>query len=156
MSDGKIDQQSLDVEISVLENEVAADPSIQAADQQLQTAGDQRVENVQEWKTIIGILLGAGFGIVAPNWNVQKSEVDALSDAYAPLLDKYFPDISLMGAEIAAVLTTAAIIVPRLGMDRKIEDRDEVPSEAPAKTKKVKPKPKPKPKAAGLPSEEDR
>ena len=166
MNDDNITQESLGVSISTLDAEVSADPSIAPGfeGQELQTVAEQDIANISEWKQIITILLGTGFSVATPNWGIQKAEVEAMSDAYAPLLNKYFPDISALGPEIAAVLVTAAILGPRIGMDRKIEDREEVPvKQTPEKKVKGKAKSKPKAKAkkspktsAGLQSEEDR
>ncbi len=52
---------------------------------------------------------------LCPNWDIQPQEVDALAEAYAAVIDKYFPDAaSHLGVELNALLITAAIFVPRL------------------------------------------
>lgn len=65
-------------------------------------------------------LLGPTFQVVAPAWNVQPSEVRALSDAYAGVLDKWFPEgaAAAVGPEFAAAMTTLAVFGPRLGTPR--------------------------------------
>jgi len=46
---------------------------------------------------------------------LEAPEIDALSESYGLLLDKYFPDSSkLMGVELNCLLITAAVAVPRL------------------------------------------
>ena len=73
-------------------------------------------------------ILQMGFGVVAPNWNVQDSEVQQLAECYGQLTDKYFPDgLGDYGVEISAVMVTAAIVLPRLKLPRKIEQK---PAEA--------------------------
>lgn len=62
--------------------------------------------------------------IAAPNWQIQDAENKALSEAYGDLLDKYFPDVgNSFGVELNALLLTAAIVAPRLGQPRKIEEK---------------------------------
>lgn len=58
---------------------------------------------------------------IAPAWEITKEEKAALSDAYAAVLDKYFPDGIAAGPEVAAIIITAGVIGPRLGKPRKAE-----------------------------------
>jgi hypothetical protein len=58
-------------------------------------------------------LLRATFDILAPNWKIDDQESAALAEAYAAVLDKYFPDGFPWGVEVNALLLTVAIIGPR-------------------------------------------
>lgn len=58
-------------------------------------------------------VLAPAFAILAPNWRVSPDEVALLSEAYAGLVDKYFPDIAT-GPEIAAIVVTFAVFGPRV------------------------------------------
>lgn len=82
-------------------------------------------QNFEETKSVLVSVLGPAFALLAPGWGVTKDEVDALSGAYAGVLDKYFPDgLTKFGVEINAFLITAAIIVPRLGMARQVPEQE--------------------------------
>lgn len=72
---------------------------------------------------ILNGLLGAGFQILAPNWQVSPQETEQLSQAYGAVVDKYFPDTGLgdFGAEITAVMLTLAIVGPRRSIPRTPE-----------------------------------
>lgn len=69
-------------------------------------------------------LVSAGFKILAPAWQVTAEESDALADAWAAVLDKYFPDGALLrfGVEVNALLLTLAIFGPRWTLPRKLAD----------------------------------
>ena len=141
----------LENEIASLEREIGSDPEIVELNDQVE---HQAETNSAEWKTIFTQLLGPGFAILAPAWNVQKSEIEALSEAYAPVMAKYFPDVSQVGPEISAALVTAAVIVPRLSMPRKVENKNEAsPAEVEKQPKKATQN---KSNVTQLPSEEDR
>jgi hypothetical protein len=82
--------------------------------------------NTPETQEILQPVLSMGFGILAPNWQVQPEEVEQLSEVYAALLDKYFPDgMGDYGVEITAVMVTGAIVLPRLKTPRKVEQKKE-------------------------------
>ncbi len=69
---------------------------------------------------ILAQLLQPAAMILAPNWNLQAQEIGALADAWAPVIDKYFPDMNL-GVEMSAALVTLAIIGPRLSIPPKLQ-----------------------------------
>lgn len=143
------DDINLEAEIAALEREVEKDLAIHELDENREV--EQAAESGKdEWKSIFVQLLGPGFAVLAPNWGVQGQEVEALADAYAPLMAKYFPDASQVGPEVGAILVTAAVIAPRLSTPRKVEDKPPV-QEKPAKAKPAK-----KDNVSQLPSEEDR
>lgn len=66
------------------------------------------------------MVIGPLFQILAPNWKVQPGEVAALSEAWAPVMDKYFPGSSLP-VELNAAIVTLAVIAPRMKTPRTIE-----------------------------------
>ena len=68
---------------------------------------------------IIAPVIGLCCDLFAPNWKIQAQEKELLTDSYAQIIDKYFPDsLGKMGVELNALLITAAIITPRLGIPR--------------------------------------
>lgn len=58
--------------------------------------------------------------IFAPGWKITEKEKGMLAAAYAPVIDKYFPDLDL-GPEIGAIAVTAMIFGARKDMPRKLE-----------------------------------
>ena len=73
-------------------------------------------------KAAVAFFLGPLFMVMAPNWNVEPAEVEALADVYAPVIDKYLP--GGMGVEGAALLVTVAVLGPRLMIPRKAPARE--------------------------------
>ncbi|MBE0471516.1 MAG: hypothetical protein IBX55_18645 [Methyloprofundus sp.] len=64
-------------------------------------------------------IIGFTLDLAAPNWEINETEKKALSDAYADLLDKYFPNVAgHFGIELSALLITTAIFAPRIGKPR--------------------------------------
>lgn len=126
MTDEIITDESLERELNSLEGEAGADPEILAA-QEAQELTDQANQAVAfqgqaEYQELINGVLAPGLGLLAPNWNIQPQEVEALAQAYAPLLQKYFPDgPSQFGPEISAVMVTLAVFGPRYKLPRKLE-----------------------------------
>lgn len=69
-------------------------------------------------------LLGMTFSILAPNWQVQSAEVDALADSYGECLDYYYPELKDgLPPWVTPLLVTAAIIGPRLSVPRVREEK---------------------------------
>ncbi|RTR33518.1 hypothetical protein [Shewanella atlantica] len=82
-------------------------------------------------KELVAPVVALACTMLAPAWNIQKEEVDALSGAYGDLLDKYFPEgAGAFGVELSALLVTGAIIMPRLGTPRKEETKIDNTKEA--------------------------
>lgn len=80
---------------------------------------------------VLKLVIGPGFALLAPNWNISPSEVEQLATVYGALVDKYFPGgVGKLGPEISAALITVAILAPRLGKPRKIEPGKPQASEA--------------------------
>lgn len=79
----------------------------------------------EEYFTLLRDVLGLGFGVLAPAWGVSPEEVEALAGAYAPLLQKYFPDgVSGSAVELTAAIATVGIIGRRLGTPRTVEGKE--------------------------------
>lgn len=118
------DQKQVDDELGSLAYEasridLAAAP---VASPEGATAASEPQSAALEWKEVLQPVLFLGFGVLAPNWGVSAEEIDALTEAYAPVLNKYFPDsTNQFGPEIVALMTTSAIILPRLRTPRKLE-----------------------------------
>ena len=110
-----VNPAQVEQELAALENEIAGD-SVGVESSGISPGPDQAEK---EWKEMLGQLFGPLFGIFAPAWNVQTKEVEALAEAYAPVLVKYCPDVSGFGPEIGALFTTTAVFGPRLKMPRK-------------------------------------
>ncbi len=70
---------------------------------------------------MVAQLLGVTFNhVIAPrrgdHWKINDAEAKALGDAYGAVIDKYWPDF-MNGPEIAAVLTSMAVLGPRMMQD---------------------------------------
>lgn len=133
-------QATVDPEILALESEVGEDPEVQqGADVEairLEQEGEQLRRSADEWGEIFVMVLGPAFSVLAPNWNIQTAEIKALADSYAPLLAKYFPDVSDVGPEIGAAFCTIAVIGPRLAIPRKVVANSEEEPEPEKKASK--------------------
>ncbi len=82
-------------------------------------------------KELVAPVVALACTMLAPAWNIQNEEVDALSSAYGDLLDKYFPEgAGAFGVELSALLVTGAIIMPRLGKPRREETQIDTSKEA--------------------------
>ncbi|MBT3041992.1 MAG: hypothetical protein KME67_03950 [Candidatus Thiodiazotropha sp. (ex Codakia orbicularis)] len=80
---------------------------------------------------IIEPILQMGFAVLAPAWQVSDPECKELAKCYGALIDKYFPEgMGQYGVEITAVMTTAAVILPRMKIPRKLEPKP--PEQKPA------------------------
>jgi len=85
----------------------------------------QASEEQKELSLAISTILGAGFDTICPAWKVQADEIEKLSECYACLVDKYFPDwATRFGLEINAILLTAIVVLPRLKTPRKEKKAD--------------------------------
>jgi len=75
----------------------------------------------EEMSLLVAGVLGMGFAVLAPNWQVQQQEVEQLTEAYTALLSKYCPDgLGGYGVEIAAIMMTFAVVAPRLSTPRAV------------------------------------
>lgn len=75
---------------------------------------------------ILAPVINMACAVLAPSWNIQPAEQQALAENYANVIDKYFPGgVGQFGPELSALLVTAAIITPRLGTPRKPEPKPE-------------------------------
>lgn len=90
---------------------------------------------------VLGKMLFPAFMALAPNWSVSMDEARALGDAWGGVLDHYYPGgLSQLGPWGAAILTTAAVIGPRVAM--------RVPPRRPAPKPEKEEKPAPTPDVA--------
>lgn len=111
-----ITPESVDAELDALQDDAGADQRPLA----------EIRESTGEWRELLIQLLTPTFQLMAPAWNVQQEEINALGDAYAAVLSKYCPDgLSNWGPEITAGLTTVAIFGPRMraGLPRKVKEK---------------------------------
>jgi len=83
---------------------------------------------VDDYKIVLTQVMGPLFSIAAPNWEVQPAEVDLLAEAYANALAYYFPDMKTAGPWVTVVLSTAAVIGPKVRKPRhKVKAAEEKP-----------------------------
>lgn len=68
---------------------------------------------------LIAPLVALFCNVVAPAWGINDTEQKTLADAYAAVVDKYFPDGVPMGPEVGALMVTAAVFMPRIGKPMK-------------------------------------
>jgi hypothetical protein len=73
---------------------------------------------------LVLMLVGPLFDILAPAWEVTDGEKQLIAAAYAPVIDKYFPDLDL-GPELGAVAVTALVFGPRYSKPRRVEKKEE-------------------------------
>ena len=105
-----------------LESETAIDESELNALSAMhdEEAGNSELKETQiSTAELISPIINLTVKTVCPAWNLQKEEIEALSESYADLLNKYFPDaVNSFSAEFNALLITAAIFTPRIGKSR--------------------------------------
>jgi len=122
MSEKRPEQEAAafdDFELEKLEAEALGDIKEEAAAVGDVAATMQAPQIDEEMRGLVLGLLGGGFAVLAPNWQVRQEEVEQLSDAYTSLLCKYCPDgLGDYGVEISAVMMTLAIVAPRIGVPR--------------------------------------
>lgn len=110
-------------DLAALESEAGIAPAAGMADSEgaeaLPAPGATEAE-IAEASQVLQVLAQTGFGLLAPNWKVQAAECKALGDAWAPVLLKYFPNLNV-SVEAMAIVTTALVIAPRLGIPRTAE-----------------------------------
>ena len=117
-------------ELKALEAETVADIAKDEA-----AAGDSLPVAIdEEMRGLVGGVLGMGFAVLAPNWEVKQEEVEQLTEAYTALICKYCPDgLGDYGVEISAVMMTFAVVAPRIGKPRERPkqpaQKEEYPSE---------------------------
>lgn len=111
----------LEAEINALAQEAGPAPEVAAAQAVEQAAAVDAQTAVKEYEELLQPILGMSFAIIAPAWAINDTEVKQLSEAYAPLIHKYWPDgPQKFGPEIGAGLVTVAIFSSRIGRPRKV------------------------------------
>lgn len=128
-----INDEAVSTDLARLKSE--AGEGEQATHQTLeQLSAQQQAEQIQqETQQAMQLCLHPLFAIVAPNWQVQPAEIEALSGAYTAVLLKYWPEgLAAVGPEFAAVLITATVIAPRMRIPRKLEPKETEPTQSTA------------------------
>ncbi|MFK5948524.1 MAG: hypothetical protein QM500_07115 [Methylococcales bacterium] len=121
-------QEQLKNEFIQLEREAVNDESAQEESLQQESTG--AIE--KKTRDILLPVVSFACDILAPNWQIQESEKEILSESYADVLDKYFPNsMGNFGIEFNALLVTVAIFAPRIKTPRNIkpEEIQNVPEE---------------------------
>lgn len=120
MSD-HITKESVAQEFSQLAVDVTPVETVENTQAEAERQEQILIEGSSEYKALLAQLLGPSFALLAPNWNVQEQEVEALSESYAVVLYKYFPDsLGQMAPELGALLVSLAIFTPRMNMPRVV------------------------------------
>lgn len=119
---------ALALEAAALDAE--ANPAAAALEQ---AAAAAQASAEQQWAALVYQLGSTASPIIAPNWNMQPQEWDALGNAWAPILAEYFPDTASLGPWPGAILTTALIVAPRIGSPLRAPE----PRQAPAQVQDV-------------------
>lgn len=79
---------------------------------------------------LIAPIVGLACSVICPAWEIGAEEQGALSQSYADVIDKYFPEgAGAFGVELSALLVTAAIVTPRIKLPRKHEETKTEPKE---------------------------
>lgn len=94
--------------------------------QQNEPENDQQAPEIST-REMLAPVIHSAFQILAPNWNVKEKESGQLATVWGAVLDKYFPDgvMNNFGLEIAAISTTAMIVLPRIRTPRKEKPKAE-------------------------------
>lgn len=89
-------------------------------------------------REMLAPVIHSAFQILAPNWEVKEKESGQLATVWGAVLDKYFPDgvMNNFGLEIAAVTTTAMIVLPRMRKPRKEKPKTDEKSQNQAEQQK--------------------
>ena len=98
-------------ELDELEQRFEQGESVQANGQAQQAPAAPDIPTAEILKPILSV----SFGLIFPKRPLSDVHCGLLADAYAPLIDKYFPNISAnMGVELNAVLITVAVFGERM------------------------------------------
>ena len=115
MSD-EITEKTISDEIDALSIDAGPDPEVLLSGEQ---QNNNEEDSINEYSGLLVTLFTPLFSLITPAWNIQSQEIKALSDSYASVLQKYFPDgTKAVGAELGAALVTVAIFAPRVSLPR--------------------------------------
>lgn len=100
----------------------ALQPDFEPKEQDSKAAMESSIE------AMVATVLGIGFAIVAvragDHWNLAPQELEVLSKAAVPVINKYVPDFEA-SPEVALIMAAGMIMVPRLMINvSKSEDDD--------------------------------
>lgn len=104
----------------------------EAAAVEAEAVTDEQPESESQIPTAKALepLIGVSFKVLAPNWNVQPVEVEALAESYGEAIDYYYPDLNEgLPPWLTPLVVTAAIIGPRLNTPRVKPDEREIEGE---------------------------
>lgn len=101
---------ALEAEATMMAGE--ADPALAALQAH---QAQQAAEGVAQWAALVAQLGKPATDIIAPGWRVSQEEWTALGQAWAPILQQYFPEATDLGPWPGAILCTALIVAPRIG-----------------------------------------
>lgn len=124
--------EEIDIELMQLERE-ANESQAEAQAYEDELNGIEPPQEVQSIPTeeILYPVVSLFTAIVMPNWEIGEDENKALSESYAAIIDKYFPNVGgNYGVELNALLITGAIFAPRIGKPMvKVEKKEELKAE---------------------------
>lgn len=133
-----------------LYNQCAAADQAESPEYDQYTPEDEAPEGMNT-EDLINTLGNLVFGVMCPNWNVTQQEVAGIAGPAAEVIEKYYPEgvSTKFGPEIALASAAALVIYPRLGVPRKLEEKEVNPKEE----TKGEPKPQPKPRKNDSPEQ---
>lgn len=109
--------------------QAAANPKAYQPGYQPTTAAPDVPDSIPTIELVRPVLAMACAAFV-PAWEITGPEQEQLAEVYSAVLDKYFPGGMAMGPELTAVLVTAAVVMPRLGKPRKLEEKPAADADA--------------------------
>jgi hypothetical protein len=117
-----VNEDSVDADAARLEAQagmVTEDPAMKAMqEQQVAQAGMVRMQTMGVFKGC----LSPTFKMLAPNWAVEKGEIEMLSEAYTDCLLHYYPEgFAAVGPVLGALMATVAVFGPRMDVPLKVE-----------------------------------
>lgn len=71
-----------------------------------------------ETSQVLLMVIGPLADILAPAWGITETEKKTLAEAYAPVIDKYWPDLAVW-PEVTAIAVTGIVFAPRIGKPRQ-------------------------------------
>lgn len=114
----------------------AIEPPIQAANDEATAADFPNPDNLPapvdeaaqaQLKAMVQMLLDTSASLIAPNWDIESAETEALTEALIPVLDKYFPNLGgKIGIEFVLLSTVAMVAAPRIQAGKPMRVEKEI------------------------------
>lgn len=125
----EIDLSDLQGDFSALASEAAA---LDGEESPVNGKEAESVEAELSTGELMATAIQATADIIAPNWDIQSEESEALGNAYGALIDKYLPDNGLnnYGVEITALLVTGMVFKSRAGVPLRKPEKPEKAEES--------------------------